>query len=104
MAEVAHHADYVALAEAACEAQVANFYIGVRPLGKGWFAHCDGVEYDGDGPDMAVRSVVQELQRRARAVSQKLEGENRMAERRRASLDAIDASTPEHNDGGVSDG
>lgn len=97
--EVQHNADYVALAEAAAEAQQANFYIGVRPNGKGWFAHCDDVEFDGSDPDMAVRSVIQELQRRSHLDSHEWERKNVTIERRRVGLAAIDASTPDQIDG-----
>lgn len=58
--------NYERLAELAAEAQGKQFLIGVRPMGKGWFAHCDGVEWDGAGPDDAVRSVVRTLAKNAR--------------------------------------
>lgn len=63
--EVQQAADYERLAEMAAQATGKNFLIGVRPEGKGWFAHCDGIEWDGDSPKMAVESVVRGLAERA---------------------------------------
>lgn len=53
--------DYERLAELAAQATGKMFIIGVRPEGKGWFANCDGVEWDGDSPATAVESVIQTL-------------------------------------------
>lgn len=56
---------WIKLAEAAAEAQGKNFMVGVRPMGKGWFAHCDGIEWDGSGPADAVASVIRSLQEKS---------------------------------------
>jgi len=64
--EQQHSADYVALAQATAEAMGKDFLIGVRPNGRGWYANCGGVEYDGGSPEVAVRQVVEQIQAKVR--------------------------------------
>lgn len=65
------------------------FHIGVRTDGS-WFAHCDGVEYDGghlpDGPIIAVNSVVDALRRRTEQAMRASEAEGRKAEQTLAAM------------------
>lgn len=57
------------LAELAAESQGKQFLVGVRPYDKGWFAHCDGVEWDGSSPGSAILSVVEALTENAKRAS-----------------------------------
>lgn len=47
-------------------AQAAGLVVllGVRPNGRGWFAHCDGEEVDGGTPEQAVQDLIVAVQRR----------------------------------------
>lgn len=38
------------MAAEAAAAVRRNFVVGVRGHNGTWFAHCDGIEYDGSGP------------------------------------------------------
>lgn len=49
-------------AELAANATGETFIIGVRPFGRGWFVHCDGVEVDGS-PEHSVDDIIEELKR-----------------------------------------
>lgn len=52
-------------AQALADATGKVFVVGVRPnKDHSWFANCDGVEWDGSSPQMAVRQVVGTLRRR----------------------------------------
>lgn len=84
--------DWVQLAETAADAEGENFFIGVRPMGKGWFAHCNGVEWDGDTPEMAVRSVIQSLQRQASTNAANLDQQAKAAKALLANLTQIENS------------
>lgn len=59
--------EYEELARLTAEATGKIFYIGVRPYDKGWFASCDGTEWDGDSPATAVHSVIKSLAQKFRA-------------------------------------
>lgn len=58
--------NYLQLAEIAAQAQGCIFYIGVRPFEKGWFAHCNGIEWDGATPEEATFSVIKTLAENAK--------------------------------------
>lgn len=84
--------DWVQLAETAADAEGKNFFIGVRPMGRGWFAHCNGVEWDGDTPEMAVRSVIHSLQRQASTNAANLDQQAKAAKALLANLTQIENS------------
>ena len=74
--------------QAAADATGKMFSVGLRP-GKefSWWAHCDGVEWDGSTPQMAVKSVVDSLNRRAHAEAHDL---RRKAEAQAKVAEALD--------------
>lgn len=88
--------EFIHLAELAAEAQGQNFLIGVRPMGKGWFAHCDGVEWDGADPDDAVRSVIGTLAKNARQKANLAGADFRTLEKR--ALDLADTAAYTNED------
>lgn len=47
--------------EEVAEATGTDVIVGVRPHGRGWFAHADGVAMDGGSPDAALEGVVASL-------------------------------------------
>lgn len=53
--------------------------IGVRPQGKGWFARCQGCEWDGSTPLEAVKAVVANIERLLRQDIQKADDRQRRA-------------------------
>lgn len=64
--------DFLKLAELTAEAQGEIFYIGVKPYGKGWFAHCNNVEWEsGDNPEGAVFDVILTLFENAKKAATK---------------------------------
>lgn len=56
--------DWLARAAQAAQAMGKVFVLGARPYDKGWFANCDGIEWDGSTPAQAVDSVLESLRRR----------------------------------------
>lgn len=58
---------FVDLMYQAAQATGCNFHLGARPHDKGWFAHSDGIEFDGSTPEQAVLSVITEIKRRMEA-------------------------------------
>lgn len=93
-------ADYVRLAETTAAVMGKDFVIGARPNGRGWYANCAGVEYDGGSPEMAVRQVVRQIQGKARDEIRHANTAHEVAVTRYADLMDLDASDPELNDGG----
>lgn len=77
------------LARIAAEAFGVTVLVGVRPKGT-WFAHADGVEYDGGSPLDAVRAVALGLERRAEKARSTAMAEVRQAD---AALDAFREGT-----------
>lgn len=55
-----------ALAQAIADATGKAVLIGVRPGDRGWFAHCDGLEFDGP-PREALAALKGDVEQRARA-------------------------------------
>ncbi len=78
--------NYEKLAELAAQAMGRTFHIGVRPENKGWFAHCDGVEWDGDSPESAVLSVIQSLAEKAKLDAISLSADAKSMEQRAIDL------------------
>lgn len=68
-----------AQAKAAAEATGKLFAVGVRPFDKGWFATCDGIEWDGSTPAEAVKAVVRDLSERAARQSAEAQKERERA-------------------------
>lgn len=93
------NAEYVALAETTAAVMGKDFLIGVRPNGRGWYANCAGVEYDGGSPEMAVRQVVRQLQGKARDETRHAKTAHEVAVATYADLMDLDASDPELIDG-----
>lgn len=55
-----------ALAQAIADATGKPVLIGVRPGDRGWFVHCDGMEFDGP-PSDALAALKGDVEQRARA-------------------------------------
>ncbi len=78
-------------AQAAAEAFEVQILVGVRPYGGGWFAHADGIEYDGHTAASAVEAVIDGLS--GRAARQGLDGQQQ-AKRAEAQIARWYASKP----------
>lgn len=68
--------------QALAEATGQNVLIGKRGHKSDWFAHCDGVEWDGSTPEQALRAVAASILHRA-------EDAKRQAEKAAKDADAI---------------
>ena len=87
-AVVVEDPEYIRLAQLTAEAQGKQFLIGVRPNDKGWYAHCDGVEWSGEGPEDAVYSVIRTLAANAKRASTKANADAKSLEQQ--SIDLAD--------------
>lgn len=85
-AVVVEDPEYIRLAQLTAEAQGKQFIIGVRPYDKGWYAHCDGVEWDGAGPEDAVYSVIRTLAANAKKASTKANADAKSLEQQAIDL------------------
>ena len=87
-------------AEVAAQAQGAILYVGVRPHGRGWFAHCDQHEVDASDPEMAVWSLIAELTRAASTKATRANSEAKGAEQRHLDLAGIALPPSLHDEDG----
>ena len=70
------------------EATGKTVIVGCRGHNGTWFAHCDGIEYDGSNPLGSVRAVRDGWVERARSRAAQAAAEASQAEAALAALDA----------------